>query len=126
VLAVGDAAFQQKCTSVFEDYKARKQTIVLVTHSMDVVEKFCTRALMIEDGEIVAIGSPTKVGNLYSEHNRHDYAQQRELEDKERNQDNSLVLEVLDPLTHRKKNRFKVGETMLVKMHWKNYTPKAA
>jgi len=66
VLAVGDAAFQQKCFKYFERLKREKRTIVLVTHDMEAVKRFCTSALMLEQGEITAIGSPAKVANHYT------------------------------------------------------------
>ncbi|MBR2586908.1 ABC transporter ATP-binding protein [Candidatus Saccharibacteria bacterium] len=65
VLAVGDAAFQQKCNDYFENLKEHGQTIILVTHSMENVRKFCTRAIMIEDGKIVRDGNPEKVADDY-------------------------------------------------------------
>jgi len=65
VLAVGDAAFQQKCNDYFESLKEHGQTIILVTHSMENVRKFCTRAIMIEDGKIVHDGDPEKVAEDY-------------------------------------------------------------
>ena len=64
VLAVGDAAFQQKCNDYFEQIKG-KQTIILVTHSMDNVRKFCTRAILIEDGKIKLDGKPNEVATAY-------------------------------------------------------------
>lgn len=65
VLAVGDAAFQQKCFDTFERFRAEGRTIVFVTHDMALVERFCTRALMLEGGEVVAFGSPTAVAVEY-------------------------------------------------------------
>ena len=65
VLAVGDAAFQQKCNNYFSELKNHNQTVVLVTHSMDNVRKFCTRAILIENGEIVKDGDPKKVADAY-------------------------------------------------------------
>lgn len=65
VLAVGDAAFQKKCMDIFEDYRRNKQTVVLVTHSMDNVRNLCTRALMLSDGKIECIGSVKKVSEAY-------------------------------------------------------------
>lgn len=67
VLAVGDAAFQQKCNDYFAELKEKKQTIVLVTHSMENVRKFCDRAIMIEDGKIACEGDPEKVAKRYME-----------------------------------------------------------
>ena len=65
VLAVGDAAFQQKCTDYFKSLKEHKQTVVLVTHSMDNIRKFCTRAILIDDGRIVKDGSPNEIADAY-------------------------------------------------------------
>ena len=65
VLAVGDAAFQQKCNEYFATLKKNGQTIILVTHSMESVKKFCTRAIMIEGGKIVADGDPKEVAEKY-------------------------------------------------------------
>jgi ABC-2 type transport system ATP-binding protein len=66
VLAVGDAAFQQKCNNYFSSLKGN-QTVILVTHSMDDVVRFCDRAVMIDDGKIVADGNPKKVAKKYLE-----------------------------------------------------------
>jgi ABC-type polysaccharide/polyol phosphate transport system ATPase subunit len=65
VLAVGDAAFQQKCADAFREMKANGKTIVLVTHDMGAVEEYCHRAMLISDGEIQDIGDPGEVGRHY-------------------------------------------------------------
>jgi ABC-2 type transport system ATP-binding protein len=65
VLAVGDAAFQQKCADAFHQMKAEGKTIVLVTHEMATVEDYCHRAMLIGDGEIQHIGDPGEVGREY-------------------------------------------------------------
>lgn len=64
VLAVGDAAFQQKCTDYFASLHGN-QTVILVTHSMENVRKFCDRAILINDGKIVLNGDPNKVAKAY-------------------------------------------------------------
>ena len=64
VLAVGDAAFQEKCNQYFASLKG-EQTVILVTHSMENVTKYCTRAILIEDGEIKMDGEPEKVAKAY-------------------------------------------------------------
>lgn len=66
VLAVGDEAFQRKCEEYFNSVKRRKKTIVLVTHSMNSVRKYCTRAMLIQDGRVVAVGNPEKVADAYT------------------------------------------------------------
>ena len=65
VLAVGDAAFQQKCADAFREMKAAGKTIVLVTHEMGAVEEYCHRAMLISDGKIQHIGDPGEVGRRY-------------------------------------------------------------
>jgi ABC-type polysaccharide/polyol phosphate transport system ATPase subunit len=69
VLAVGDAAFQQKCFDQFETLKAAGKTIVFVTHDMSSVEHFCDRALLLERGEQVALGAPGEVARRYNQLN---------------------------------------------------------
>ena len=66
VLAVGDAAFQQKCDEYFSAIKG-KQTVVLVTHSMENVTRFCDRAILIEDGKIALEGNPETVAKAYTD-----------------------------------------------------------
>jgi ABC-type polysaccharide/polyol phosphate transport system ATPase subunit len=65
VLAVGDAAFQQKCADAFHEMKASGKTIVLVTHEMKTVEEYCHRAMLIEGGEIRQLGDPAEIGREY-------------------------------------------------------------
>jgi len=65
VLAVGDAAFQQKCADAFHEMKAAGKTIVLVTHEMKTVEEYCHRAMLIEGGEVRQIGDPGEIGRQY-------------------------------------------------------------
>ncbi|MBR3386034.1 ABC transporter ATP-binding protein [Candidatus Saccharibacteria bacterium] len=66
VLAVGDAAFQQKCTDYFNTLKNTDQTVILVTHSMENVRRFCDRAILIESGEITIDGDPSTVADAYT------------------------------------------------------------
>jgi ABC-type polysaccharide/polyol phosphate transport system ATPase subunit len=65
VLAVGDSRFQEKCFGVFRQMKAEGRTIVLVTHSMDVVQRFCDRVMLIDRGEQLALGEPREVIDRY-------------------------------------------------------------
>ena len=65
VLAVGDAAFQQKCADAFREMKAAGKTIILVTHEMTTVEEYCHRAMLIDGGRIQHIGEPGEVGRRY-------------------------------------------------------------
>jgi ABC-type polysaccharide/polyol phosphate transport system ATPase subunit len=69
VLAVGDAAFQQKCFDVFNEMRDSGKTIVFVTHDMGSMQRFCHRALLLERGATVHIGEPHEVADRYLELN---------------------------------------------------------
>lgn len=69
ILAVGDAAFQQKCFDVFDRMRDEGKTMVFVTHSMEELNRFCDRALLLERGTEVYTGDPREVGNRYLELN---------------------------------------------------------
>ena len=64
VLAVGDAAFQQKCNDYLNSLHGN-QTVILVTHSMDNVRKFCDRGILIENGKITLDGDAKVVAKAY-------------------------------------------------------------
>ncbi|HYZ28355.1 MAG TPA: ABC transporter ATP-binding protein [Thermoleophilaceae bacterium] len=65
VLAVGDAAFQQKCYDEFNRIREQGRTVLLVTHAMSAVERFCDRAMLLERGRVVDIGEPNRIANEY-------------------------------------------------------------
>jgi ABC-2 type transport system ATP-binding protein len=65
VLAVGDAAFQQKCRDVFAEMRSGPQTLVLVTHDMTAVQRYCHRAMLLDDGRLRYIGDPEEAGRQY-------------------------------------------------------------
>jgi ABC-type polysaccharide/polyol phosphate transport system ATPase subunit len=69
VLAVGDAAFQQKCFEEFFRLKREGKTIVFVSHDMYSVERFCNRAMLMEHGQMTKIGDPRVIGRAYHELN---------------------------------------------------------
>jgi ABC-type polysaccharide/polyol phosphate transport system ATPase subunit len=69
VLAVGDAAFQQKCFEQFTRLKAEGKTVVFVTHDMHATERYCDRAMLIERGDVLRIGEPHEIARAYNELN---------------------------------------------------------
>ena len=69
VLAVGDAAFQQKCFDVFNDMREAGRTVLFVTHDMGSVARMCDRAMLLEHGDVVMIDEPDAVANRYLELN---------------------------------------------------------
>ena len=65
VLAVGDAAFMQKCMDLFHERRRAGKTIVLVTHDMATVQSLCDRALLLHDGELQFVGEPEEAALRY-------------------------------------------------------------
>ena len=66
ILAVGDSAFQDKCFAKMEEFKKSKEiTIIFVSHSLGQVEKFCTRAIYINDHKIQYDGTPQQATQKY-------------------------------------------------------------
>ncbi len=65
ILAVGDANFQQKCYDMLNSLKAKGVTIVIVSHDMGTVEKFCTRAIWMKGGEVMYDGDPKEAVDTY-------------------------------------------------------------
>ena len=65
VLAVGDEGFTHKCLDKFGEFKRRGKTILLVTHSLGLVERFCDEALWMDGGRKKATGDPVRVVGAY-------------------------------------------------------------
>lgn len=67
VLAVGDEAFQRKCDDFFAHVKHDPtKTVILVTHDMSAVKKYCNKAILIKDGVIIASGNKDDVADRYT------------------------------------------------------------
>ncbi len=69
ILAVGDRAFQEKCTEAFAAFRKKGRTIVLVTHATGLIERLCDRALLLENGQVETVGDPGEVAARYIEVN---------------------------------------------------------
>ncbi|MBK5295994.1 MAG: ABC transporter ATP-binding protein [Vicinamibacteria bacterium] len=65
VLAVGDEGFTHKCLDKFGEFRRRGKTVLLVTHSLALVERFCDEALWIDGGLAGAHGDPRRVVGAY-------------------------------------------------------------
>lgn len=67
VLAVGDEAFQRKCDAYFAKVKKdANKTVILVTHDMNAVKRYCNKAVLIKDGEVIVNGDKNDVANRYT------------------------------------------------------------
>lgn len=65
VLAVGDEAFQRKCSDKIFEFKSEKKTIILVSHNLEAVRNLCDTVIWLDDGEIKARGKAGEVTSLY-------------------------------------------------------------
>ncbi|HXS75137.1 MAG TPA: ABC transporter ATP-binding protein [Terracidiphilus sp.] len=66
-LSVGDAKFQRKCFNKIEDFRRCGKTILFVSHDQNVLTSFCSRAMLLEKGRIIADDKPATVVNRYME-----------------------------------------------------------
>ena len=67
VLAVGDASFQKKCFAKLDEIRRSGSTVILVSHDLLAIQRFCDRAILIEGGRILKIGKPDSVVAKYLE-----------------------------------------------------------
>jgi lipopolysaccharide transport system ATP-binding protein len=65
VLAVGDAEFQKKCLGKMEDVAGHGRTVLFVSHNMAAVTALCTRAVLLEHGQLVESGATRDVTGAY-------------------------------------------------------------
>ncbi len=88
VLAVGDLQFQEKCMNEMRKFKEEGKTIILVTHNLSLVKKFCDRVLLMDDGKIIASGDNEFVVNNYyailSQENQLEITQKSKQKDKQK------------------------------------------
>jgi ABC-2 type transport system ATP-binding protein len=121
VLAVGDEAFQQKCLDIFDRYKSTKQTVVLVTHDMGTVARYCDRAMLINKGDIVEIGKPAVVANKYSELNQKE-VDHHMVENNTALNNHDLKIAFLDT-KGRPQTSFSYNDEMIVELTWPKEVP---
>jgi ABC-2 type transport system ATP-binding protein len=76
VLATGDAAFREKSKARVLELVKEAKAIVLVTHDMAWVSEYCNKAMLLEKGHIVAVGSPDEVVAIHQEHSARRKAEQ--------------------------------------------------
>lgn len=110
ILAVGDANFQRKCQNKMNSFKADGKTIVIVTHDLSALERYCDKVLWLDHGELQAYGDVQSVMAMYLEHVAE---QQRE---------NLLLTHDDDSLKSRKRKRWGSGEAEVTSVEFLNGT----
>lgn len=86
VLAVGDSNFQSKCLEEFNKYKDSGRTVIIVTHDIAVVQRYCDRAMLLRNGRINKIGKAEEVVNEYIYENMSDEEKRIVEEEKEKSE----------------------------------------
>lgn len=127
VLAVGDLDFQKKCYNYFFDLKKQKKTIVFVSHDMAAIRRFCTRAILINDGQKLAEGKPDDVASMYETLNLRSAEERLALDNqavvKAKRQGNRVAeiikTETYDPQTGKTQNTFGANEKIGVRITFK-------
>jgi len=69
IFAVGDVKFQEKAIKVFESSWIEGKTVILVSHGMDVIRKYCKRSAFMKNGELKFMGDTNRAIELYMEDN---------------------------------------------------------
>lgn len=131
VLAVGDSNFQSKCLAEFNRYKEKSKTVVLVTHDVSTVQRYCDRAMLLRNGKIVKIGNADEVANKYVYQNMSDEEKRVTKDEAQGKRDASLdgknkkskVVEILSveflDSNGIMKNVFGTGEALDIKIYFK-------
>ncbi len=126
VLAVGDMNFQSKCLEEFNKYKEMGKTVILVTHDIATVQRYCDRAMLLRNGKIVMIGKSEEVGNKYIYQNMSD-EEERTIKKDDKNQEviiekgNKVAeitkVEFLDK-DRNVKNVFETGDDIVARIYY--------
>lgn len=121
VLAVGDVNFQQKCFDYFYKLKREMRTIVFISHDMDSIQRFCDRALVVNDGEVLFAGKPTEAAILYKRLNFEAEglagSTPRTIKGPEVDKDLKITLKDAAGKRHRS---FITGQAMHINLEWKH------
>lgn len=113
VLAVGDEAFQKKCYAYFDKLKRENKTVILVTHDMGAVERFCNKAVLIENGKVKMQGKPHIVAAAYSMSNQLEHAKTHSF-----NRSSAPFDVRIYDSQGKENNSFKYNEQITIKLSW--------
>jgi ABC-type proline/glycine betaine transport system ATPase subunit len=115
VLAVGDSNFQGKCLEEFNKYRDQGKTVILVSHDIATVQRYCNRSMLLRNGRIEMIGSPDEVGNKYIYQNMSDeekrlIEEEAQIKLRENKQKNGQRMDQKEKIRLEKERRNRVAE----------------
>lgn len=105
VLAVGDAKFQIKCINKMEEFKASGKTVLFVSHTLEQIKRFCTKAVWIDQGEMRMFDEVTHVIDMYESEMLRESMEQKALEEGKQLQDNYEIEAHLGKITAMRCNK---------------------
>ena len=94
VLAVGDEAFQRKCYDYFNELKLKGKTVILVTHDMSAVKRFCTHAIVLDKGKVIYEGDTEGATTIYRNLNLEGSEQAAKQNNKRRTHTSKIIMSV--------------------------------
>ena len=121
-LSVGDTRFQVKCTDKMRELQESGTTILFVTHAIEQIKRFCTRAIWIKNGELIEDGEASQVVDLYDNFMKYGEKKIEKVnnEDEFRLPENSDYLAVIQKVSINK-NMFKTFEKLEVEVTYDVY-----
>ncbi len=136
ILGVGDASFQRKCQNKINTFKADGKTIVIVTHDLSALERYCDRVLWMDHGQLKAYGDVQSVMQMYLEHvsdqqranllEEHEHPEQTQESNRKRRWGSREVeinqVEFYNGSPH-PTYLFKTGDKMTIEIDYKAYRP---
>lgn len=133
IFSVGDVSFQKKCFDKMEEFRKQGKTMIITTQSLDIIERFCEEAFLLENGEIAQRGHPQKVAARYLEllkekklpetfqrrYSKLRWWTDKRFWEKKEGSKEARIVEVKTYNSHEKQiNRFKTGERVMVKVRF--------
>lgn len=126
VLAVGDSNFQSKCLEEFNKYRDLGKTVVLVTHDIGTVQRYCDRAMLLRNGKVEMTGDSEKVVNEYIYQNMSDEEKRKKTWEenkknvigKKKKTAEILRVEFLDK-DGKRRNVFETGEDIIARIYYR-------
>lgn len=119
ILAVGDTNFQTKCYQRLNKLKDKGITIVIVTHDTGTVEKFCTRAIWLNEGEIMADGNQYDTVDAYRKYMNDKQIQRMQAEEEKKEGEQTPEEDSL-PEADETANRFGTKDVIITKGYFIN------
>lgn len=123
VLAVGDAKFQIKCINKMEEFKASGKTVLFVSHTLEQIKRFCTKAVWIDQGEMRMFDEVTHVIDMYESEMLRESMEQKALEEGKQLQDNYEIEAHLGKITamHCNKETINTFDDFIVDIEYELY-----